>query len=115
MPVLRAEQVADVLRRGSDVRMAATQPAAFAPGQRVLARNLNPPGHTRIPRYVRGRPGVVVSDRGVFVFPDAHAAGRREPQRLYSVRFESSELWGPDAPPAVAVYLDMFEPYLEPA
>lgn len=31
----------------------------FAVGQRVAARNLHPPGHTRLPRYVRGKQGVI--------------------------------------------------------
>jgi nitrile hydratase len=96
--------------------MADDVPARFKPGDRVLARRMNPLGHTRLPRYVRGRAGVVDRDHGVFVFPDAHAAGQgRHPQRLYSVRFEGRELWGPEAPARDAVYLDLFEPYLEPA
>ena len=82
---------------------------------RVIAKNVNPVGHTRLPRYVRGRRGVVARDHGVFVFPDTHAAGRgRTPQHVYSVRFAARELWGPDASPRDAVYVDLWDDYLEP-
>jgi nitrile hydratase len=31
------------------------------------------------------------------------------------VRFEARELWGDDAEPHDAVYIDLWEPYIEPA
>jgi nitrile hydratase len=79
-------------------------------------RNLNPAGHTRLPRYARGRRGVVQADHGVFIFPDtsAHGQGPR-PQRVYSVRFAARELWGPDASARDALYLDLWDEYLDPA
>ena len=60
--------------------------ARLLKGARVRARNLNPGGHTRLPRYVRGKAGVIARDWGVFVFPDtnAHHAGTK-PQHCYSV------------------------------
>jgi nitrile hydratase beta subunit len=72
--------------------------ARFAKGARVRARNLNPGGHTRLPRYVRGKAGVIARDWGVFVFPDtnAHRAGTK-PQHCYSVSFDARELWGKSA------------------
>lgn len=89
--------------------------ARFAKGARVRARNLNPVGHTRLPRYVRGKAGVVVRDWGVFVFPDtnAHHAGAK-PQHCYSVSFDASELWGKAANSRERVYIDLWEDYLEP-
>jgi nitrile hydratase len=89
--------------------------ARFAKGDRVLARNLNPPGHTRIPRYVRGKRGVVTRDWGVFVFPDtnAHHAGTK-PQHCYSVEFAARELWGKFADRRERVLIDLWEDYLEP-
>jgi nitrile hydratase len=88
----------------------------FKPGDHVRTKNLNPTGHTRLPRYARGKVGVIDRDHGVFIFADAHAAtGQKVPQRCYSVRFEGRELWGPDAGPRDAVFVDCFEPYLEPA
>jgi nitrile hydratase len=101
-------------RAGGFVRAVDTQPA-FAAGQSVRARNAHPTGHTRLPRYVRGRRGVVARVHAAFVFPDANAHGAGEaPQYLYTVRFAASELWGRDAEAGSTVYLDLFEPYLEP-
>lgn len=77
---------------------------------------LNPPGHTRLPRYARGRVGEVLAVRGAFVFPDSNAhAGGESPQWLYTVRFTARELWGPQGDARASVTIDAFEPYLEPA
>jgi nitrile hydratase len=90
--------------------------ARFRPGDRVVARNLHPLGHTRLPRYVRGRRGTVDRDHGVFIFPDSHALGLGpNAQHVYSVRFTARELWGPGAPPDDAVYVDLWDDYLDPA
>jgi len=86
----------------------------FRTGDAVAARNLHPAGHTRLPRYVRGRRGTVVRRHPACVFPDTHAHGRGEsPQHLYAVRFASSELFGPDAEPNASVTVDLFESYLD--
>jgi nitrile hydratase beta subunit len=101
-------------RRGSARRDAAVAPR-FKAGQRVRARNVHPEGHTRLPRYVRAKSGVVVLDRGVFLFPDTNAHLRGEkPQHLYSVRFAARELWGEQASRRDSVHLDMWDDYLEP-
>jgi nitrile hydratase len=101
-------------RRGSARRDVAVAPR-FKPGQRVRARNVHPPGHTRLPRYARGKSGVVVLDRGVFVFPDTNAHLRGEtPQHLYSVRFAAREIWGEQASRRDFIHLDMWDDYLEP-
>ena len=88
----------------------------FAVSQRVRTRNINPVGHTRLPRYARAKSGVIDRDHGIFVFPDtaAHGLGER-PQRVYSVRFSARELWGDQAKPQDAVYLDLWDDYLEHA
>jgi nitrile hydratase beta subunit len=88
----------------------------FQIGQRVRARNINPVGHTRLPRYARGKFGMIDRDHGVFVFPDtnAHFLGEK-PQHVYSVRFTARELWGEQAPQKDSVYLDMWDDYLDPA
>ncbi|WP_309605696.1 nitrile hydratase subunit beta [Phenylobacterium sp.] len=99
---------------GSYIREAA--PPSFTEGEAVRARNLNPPGHTRLPRYVRGRMGVIMAQRGAHVFPDSHAHGQGEdPRPLYTVRFQARELWGDAANPRDSVRLDLWEPYLERA
>lgn len=88
----------------------------FQVGQRVRARNINPVGHTRLPRYARGKVGTIARDHGVFVFPDtnAHFLGEK-PQHVYSVCFAARELWGAQARERDCVYLDMWDDYLEPA
>ena len=94
-------------------------PARFGPNDRVRARNLHPRGHTRQPRYVRGRRGTVVEDYGVYALQDTDEDGRRpsdrRPQHVYSVRFEARELWGERGGAREAVYADLWEDYLEPA
>ena len=88
----------------------------FAAGASVRARVASPKHHTRLPRYVAGRRGVVAHVRPAYVFPDTNAHRRGEqPQYLYNVRFEGRELWGEDAEANSAVHIDLFEPYLEPA
>jgi nitrile hydratase len=101
--------------RGSYQREVAAQPA-FQVGDRVRAVNIRPTGHTRLPRYVRGRPGVIERRHGAHVFPDVHAhGGGEDPRHLYTVRFAARALWGPDAPARDSVSLDLWEPYLERA
>ena len=93
-------------------------PARFSPGDRVRARNLHPRGHTRQPRYVRGRVGQIAEDFGVYALQDSDAAGHQpgdRPQHVYSVRFEARELWGDRAAVGDSVYVDLWEDYLEPA
>ncbi len=88
----------------------------FKPGDRVKARNINPPGHTRVPRYVRGKEGVVQRDYGVFHLPDARAAGQGDqPQHIYSVRFSARELWGAEAPAKDSLNIDLWDDYLDSA
>ena len=59
---------------------------------------MNPTGHTRLPRYARGKSGRRRGGARRFVFPDANAHGRGEhPQWLYAVRFAAAELWGAEA------------------
>lgn len=88
----------------------------FQVDQRVRARNINPVGHTRLPRYARGKFGTIHRDYGVFVFPDtnAHFLGEN-PQHVYSVRFAARELWGAQAAERDCVYVDMWDDYLEVA
>jgi len=113
-PALTPEKARTLIARGIPTSRDVAVAARFAPGQTVRARNLNPIGHTRLPRYVRGRLGTVERDRGVFVFPDTNAQFKGEkPQHLYSVRFAAQELWGEDAPNGDGVYLDLWEDYLE--
>lgn len=112
MKPMTADHVWDFLQRGGSARLPENAPAKYSVGDTVVAKNLNPHGHIRLPRYVRGKRGRIVRDQGVFIFPDKHAERVKEPQRLYCVRFEGHELWGRDSKDAVLV--DLFEDYLDP-
>jgi nitrile hydratase len=113
---LRSEGVPRMLRNRRAARLDDPVPPKFRVDQAVATRNMHPPGHTRLPRYVRGRRGVIAIAHGVFIFPDTHAAGQgTKPQHLYSVRFAARELWGPDAPARDSVYVDLWDDYLEAA
>lgn len=118
--VLRGEQVDAALAAGSPTERATHAPARFAIGDRVRARNLNPPGHTRLPRYVRGHLGTVTLIHGAHLFPDRHVSRPlppfdQAPEWLYTVVFDGQALWGDDADARSQVSVDAWEPYLEPA
>ncbi|MDK3257832.1 nitrile hydratase subunit beta [Blastococcus capsensis] len=105
--------------RSSYERPITTEPI-FQPGQRVRARNINPRGHTRLPRYARGHVGTVIAIRGAHVYPDRNAVplgqeSNHAPEWLYTVDFSARELWGDGADPTVTVSIDAWEPYLEAA
>ena len=110
---LGAEQVAAVLARGTPATLPAETPPRFRVGDRVRARNRHPLGHTREPRYLRGRAGVIHAYHGAHAFPDLSAEGVRVGRHLYCVCFEASELWGENANGNSAVYVDLWEDYLE--
>jgi nitrile hydratase beta subunit len=113
---LRPDGVPRMLQNRRAARLDDPVPAKFRVGQAVVARNLHPVGHTRVPRYVRGRRGEVAIDHGVFIFPDTHATGAgTRPQHVYSVWFAAQELWGPDAPGRDRVHVDLWDDYLEAA
>ena len=105
--VLKAQDVGAVLSRGSPTERPASAPARFAVGDEVRMRNDHPRGHTRLPRYVRGRRGRIEAVRGCHVFADTHAARFDEaPQWLYTVSFAGTELWGEGADPQLRVSVD---------
>ncbi|HEV7877017.1 nitrile hydratase subunit beta [Bradyrhizobium sp.] len=113
---LTPEGVAGMLHRGGPTERRATSPALFAAGDRVVAKMINPPTHTRLPRYVRGHVGTVERVLGFHVFPDSNAMGAGEnPQWLYTVTFDGRELWGDDSDANLKVSVDAWEPYLERA
>ncbi len=87
---------------------------AFAVGQRIRTRNFETTGHTRLPRYARGKLGTVTAFHGCHVFPDtmAHDLGEN-PQPLYTVRFEASDLWGDNVTRRDCVHIDLWESYLQ--
>jgi len=116
VPPLTINKAAALVANGAPASRAVPAVPRFQVGQRVRARNMHPAGHTRLPRYTRGKLGTIDRDHGVYVFPDsnAHFLGEK-PQHVYSVRFATRELWGEQASPQDGVYVDMWDDYLEPA
>lgn len=86
----------------------------FSPGDRVRTRAADPPHHTRLPRYARGRTGTIVELEGSWSLADSNAQGRtpEQPEPVYAVRFRAQELWGAGDHDVV---LDLWESYLEGA
>jgi len=114
--VLTADRVPRTLSRGGPVDRPATTKARFETGDQVRTKVINPQTHTRLPRYARGKLGVVDKIHGCHVYPDRNAhGGGEQPQWLYTVRFDGRELWGDDAEAGLSVSIDAWEPYLEPA
>ncbi len=112
--VLKAGEIAEVIAKGGPVAMTISTAPRFKSGDSVRAVNRHPAGHTRQPRYVRGRVGVIHEHHGAYVFPDRSAEGSKEGRHLYSVRFTAEALWGKSAVGRNAVYADLWEDYLEP-
>jgi nitrile hydratase len=106
--ILKADMVAGVLAKGAPCNRPVDDLPRFVKGQRVQTKNINPATHTRLPRYARGKVGVIEMVQGSFVFPDDNAHGRGENPQWRDV-------WGADADPSLTVSIDAWESYLEPA
>ncbi len=116
MQTVDREMLRDLFRNPVAARLKLDIAPKFKPGDRVKARNINPPGHTRLPRYVRGKEGVVQRDHGVFHLPDARVARQGDqPQHIYSVRFSARELWGAEASFKDSLNIDLWDDYLDSA
>jgi nitrile hydratase len=114
--ILSSADVEKTLHRGGPTERDTNTKPAFAAGDKIRAKNINPLTHTRLPRYVRGRVGTIERVLGCHVFPDSNAQGKGEdPKWLYTVRFSARELFGENADPTSTVSVDAWEPYLEKA
>lgn len=114
--VLSAAEVTAGTTPDTEASAKPTAGARFRVGERVRTRNINPVGHTRLPRYARGKLGTIGRDHGVDSFPDTVAQGLgKNLQHVYGVRIAARELWGEQANDRDFVYLDLWEDYLEPA
>ena len=110
--VLAAGMVPAMLKDGRQDNWRSNAGKQFAPGDKVRARNISPQGHTRLPRYVRGRVGEIIGVHGIFPLPDSQTQGLGDdPQWLYSVRFNAGELWNRNTRDSVSI--DLWESYLE--
>lgn len=113
---VKPDELVEATKTGADLEYPFnSQPASFKTGQTVRVSSNNPSGHTRVPRYVRGKLGKISRDAGVFQFADAVAAGKHpSPQHCYTVVFTGETLWGAEAEPNQTICLDLWEAYLEP-
>ncbi|WP_284179787.1 nitrile hydratase subunit beta [Rhabdaerophilum sp. SD176] len=110
---LAASDVAPVLLRGAPADRPVAVAPRFACGDRIVTSLANPPGHTRLPRYARGRIGTITDHHGAHVFPDIRAHGGEDgAMHMYTVTFEASDLWG-ETTSAATVSLNCWESYLE--
>lgn len=88
----------------------------FAIGDRIRAKQVHPEGHTRLPRYLRGKVGEVVRLYRAQGFQDhAPMSDHQGLQPVYAVRFDGRVVWGESAEPNSSVLLDMWEAYMEDA
>jgi nitrile hydratase len=111
----RAEGLFPLAAPSAPGRTNAPDRERFSPGDRVRVKTLHVPGHVRMPGYIRGKTGVVVSESPVYPFPDAHAhAVQAEDEPTYDVRFRSQDLW-PDSADAALIHVGVFQSYLERA
>ena len=112
--ILRAGDVPTVLARGAPTVRLTDRAARFSVGDQVRARAAGARHHTRLPRYVHGRRGRIERLHGAHVYPDSHAQGLGEqPEWLYTVVFDATELWGAGAEEGLQISVDAWEPYLE--
>ena len=115
-PSVTASDVPAMVARRASARRNASIAPRFTVGQEVRAKNIHPTGHTRLPRYARGKVGVISRDHGVFVLPDTNSRFEGEnPQHVYSVRFAARELWGDQASPRDSIHIDLWDDYLDHA
>jgi nitrile hydratase len=115
-PALTAADAGDAPLRTSRTELDVAVTARFRVGQHVRGRNLHPTTHTRMPRYTRGKTGVVERDRGVFALPDNEVYFLDpKPQHVYLVRFAARELWGDAGSARDSLFIDLWDDYLEPA
>ena len=116
IPPFTVEQAAArVGRRTPSAAAKDGAPATFKAGDRVRARNINPVAHTRLPRYARGKAGVIERDHGLSVLQDTQPLSLgRMPQHVYTVRFSARELWGEPESTLDFINIDLWDDYLEP-
>jgi hypothetical protein len=114
-PPVKAEMVPALVRAPRNYERPIANKPAYRIGETIRTVTDSPEGHTRLPRYARGRNGVIVLYHGSAVFADSNANGNENPQHLYAVRFSASELWGREGDPRASVTLDLYEPYMQHA
>jgi nitrile hydratase len=112
---MTVQAVAAVIASGGSAKKESGAAPRFRVGDQVLSKNNHPHGHTRLPRYARGKAGIIERDHGIFPFNDSNAHGQENPQHVYLVRFAARELWGTSASDKDSLFLDLWEDHLAPA
>ena len=113
MRMVTVEMLPEILATGDPARVDEPIPAKFKVGDVVRVINTNKSGHNRVPAYVRGKTGTITFDHGVFVFPDtsAHRKGPK-PQHVYTMVFDSIELWGDVGRKGDKMHVDVWDDYI---
>ena len=112
-PTMRAEDVVEASQKTARYDRPIERAPAFAVGDGVMTRGHGQSGHTRLPRYAMGRPGVIHATHGTHLLPDAGARGEHRAEPLYSVVFQAADLWPEAGGRRDRVFLDLWESYLE--
>lgn len=114
-PPMRASEVRGARRGAKTFNRDVETAPEFSIDAAVRAKRHGVAGHTRLPMYVRDHVGCILRHHGAHVFPDANAHGEKCFEHLYTVRFTAAELWGKASPRQAAVFVNLWESYLEPA
>jgi nitrile hydratase subunit beta len=111
------ERVHTYLMQGDSPRRQRTDPALFKPGDRVLIGDPPTLDHTRLPGYLRNKPGVVET-----VYDDAYTYlcstgpdGIGPAMPIYSISFDPQDLWPGNTEPGFRLYADLYQAYVHPA
>ncbi len=118
-PELKILSTADAIaadgRTGTSFERTIDAAPAFKPGDAVSTKPFTTQGHTRLPAYARGKPGLIHAHHGAHLLPDAGAKGVEAAEHLYSVVFEAGDLWPEAQGRRDRIFLDLWESYLERA
>ncbi len=87
----------------------------FKVGDRIITKRHGAAGHTRLPRYARGKAGRIEAVQGAFLVADLNTHGDQTPEMLYTVVFQAHDIWGSEARIGDTLTLDLWDRYLEPA
>ncbi|MFQ5659907.1 MAG: nitrile hydratase subunit beta [Gammaproteobacteria bacterium] len=114
LPPISKENIQYAMTNNLPVNLDMDLEPGFAIGDHIIAKNINPFHYIRLPRYIRGKRGIIERDHGIFALPDTIPdGGPDKPQHVYNVRFSAQELWGADASPQDSVYIDLFDDYMD--